>query len=200
MPYEQRNEMDQHRPNPFPGNNERTYDQDNVSWSPGEKLTLPIVQKTRGWFLIACLLYEGIGFTLNELIFFYRIWLHGMTPLSWGIVCVRGLATVLNVLGVCAIWNWKNGALSALQYISSSFKYQQSFFSKVHFRWLYKVQLSFLSWRTIPYRMLWCDTLRKSPKARSGLDLASSRCTPLHNNRYGIVAYAPLIGKWKYFN
>lgn len=159
MLYEQRNEMDHHRSNPFPDNNERTYDQDNVSWSSGEKLTLSTVQIKRGWFLIACLFYEGIGFTLNELLFFYRIWLHGMTPLSWGIVCVRGLAIVLNVLGVCAIWNWKKwGAACFAVYIFliqvSTVLFQQGTFSQV-------VQSTVL--------LL-------------------------------IVAYAPLIRKWKYFN
>src|SRR6266852_5374371 len=38
----------------------------------------------------------------------------------------------------------------------------------------------------MPYRILCNGTFQKSQKARSGLGLASSRRTSLHNNRYGV--------------
>ena len=38
----------------------------------------------------------------------------------------------------------------------------------------------------MPYQMLCNGTEQKSPKARPGLGLAPSRCTSLHNDRYGI--------------
>src|SRR6266849_4103925 len=45
----------------------------------------------------------------------------------------------------------------------------------------------------MPYRILCNGTLQKSQEARSGLGLASSHCTSLHNNRYGIQR-VPLRG------
>src|SRR5271167_4884618 len=38
----------------------------------------------------------------------------------------------------------------------------------------------------MPYRILCNGTFQKSQEARSGMDLASSRYTSLHNNRYGV--------------
>ena len=53
----------------------------------------------------------------------------------------------------------------------------------------------------MPYRILCNGTFQKSQEARPGLGLASSRCTSLHNNRYGVhlkqVKDNPLIiGYW----
>src|SRR6266852_4130904 len=41
----------------------------------------------------------------------------------------------------------------------------------------------------MPYRILCNGTFQKSQKARSGLGLASSRRTSLHNNRYGVCYF-----------
>src|SRR6266852_1908551 len=41
----------------------------------------------------------------------------------------------------------------------------------------------------MPYRILCNGTFQKSQKARSGLGLASSRRTSLHNNRYCVVSF-----------
>ena len=38
----------------------------------------------------------------------------------------------------------------------------------------------------MPYRILCNGTFQKSQEARSGLSLASSHRTSLHNNRYGV--------------
>src|SRR5713226_4686045 len=46
----------------------------------------------------------------------------------------------------------------------------------------------------MPCRILCNGTLQKSQEARSGLGLASSHCTSLHNNRYGIFKHC-LVGK-----
>ncbi len=42
----------------------------------------------------------------------------------------------------------------------------------------------------MPSRILCNGTFQKSQEARSGLGLASSRCTQLHNNRYGVKGFA----------
>ncbi len=48
----------------------------------------------------------------------------------------------------------------------------------------------FISFQML-YRILCNGTLQKSQEARSGLGLASSHCTSLHTNRYGISIGVP---------